>query len=85
MKWGLAITNRAKRQVRRLSAPELDQINRAFSAMCEDPFQGDVKFLKGIEGAFRRRVGDWRVLFELNQENRIIVVTAVKRRGSNTY
>jgi mRNA interferase RelE/StbE len=85
MNWGLAITNRAERQLRRLSAPELDQINRAFSAMCEDPFRGDVKFLKGIEGAFRRRVGDWRVLFELNQENRIIVVTAVKRRGSNTY
>jgi mRNA interferase RelE/StbE len=85
MKWGLAITNRAERQLRRLSASELEQINHAFSAMCDDPFKGDVKFLKGIEGAFRRRVGNWRVLFELNQERRIIVVTAVKRRGSNTY
>jgi mRNA-degrading endonuclease RelE of RelBE toxin-antitoxin system len=85
MKWGLAITSRAKRQLRRLSAPERDLINDAFSRMCEGPFDGDIKFLKGLDGALRRRVGDWRVLYELNQENKIIVVTAVRRRASNTY
>lgn len=85
MKWGLAIASRARRQLRRLSAPERDEIDRAFSEMCENPFKGDVKFLRGVDGALRRRVGDWRVLYELNQESKIIVVTAIKRRGSNTY
>jgi mRNA interferase RelE/StbE len=85
MKWGLAITSSAKRQLRRLSAPERQQIDHAFSQMCDDPFLGDVKFLHGLDGTLRRRVGDWRVLYELNQENKIIVVTAIKRRGSNTY
>jgi mRNA-degrading endonuclease RelE of RelBE toxin-antitoxin system len=33
----------------------------------------------------RRRVGDWRILYELNESRKLIVVTAVKRRGSNTY
>jgi mRNA-degrading endonuclease RelE of RelBE toxin-antitoxin system len=85
MKWGLAITSRAKRQLGRLSAPERDQIDHAFSEMREDPFRGSIKFLRGLDGALRRRVGDWCVLYELNQENKIIGVTAVKRRGSNTY
>jgi mRNA-degrading endonuclease RelE of RelBE toxin-antitoxin system len=85
MKWGLAITSRAKRQLRRLSASDLGDINQAFSEMCDDPFRGDVKFLHGLDGALRRRIGDWRVLYELNQEHKVIVVTAVKRRGSNTY
>jgi mRNA-degrading endonuclease RelE of RelBE toxin-antitoxin system len=85
MKWGLAITSRAKRQLRRLSVPELGDINHAFSEMCEDPFKGDVKFLQDLDGALRRRIGDWRVLYELNQEHKAIVVTAVKRRASNTY
>jgi mRNA-degrading endonuclease RelE of RelBE toxin-antitoxin system len=85
MKWGLAITSSAKRQLRRLSAPELSDINRAFSEMCEDPFRGDAKFLRGLDGALRRRIGDWRILYELNQEHKVIVITAVKRRGSNTY
>ena len=53
--------------------------------MCRDPFGGDVKFLRGLNGALRRRVGDWRILYDLNSESKVIVVTAVKRRGSNTY
>ena len=85
MSWGLAITNPAKRQLRRMPAPDRREINRAFSTMTDDPFNGDVKFLHGLNGALRRRVGDWRILFELNTESKVIVVTAVKRRGSNTY
>jgi mRNA-degrading endonuclease RelE of RelBE toxin-antitoxin system len=85
MKWGLAITSRAKRQLGRWYASERDQIDGAFSEMCENPFAGDVKFLQGLNGSLRRRVGDWRVLYDLNPENKVIVVTAVKRRGSNTY
>jgi mRNA interferase RelE/StbE len=85
MTWGLAITSSAKRQLRRLPAADLEEINRAFSEMRDDPFRGDVKFLRGLDGALRRRVGDWRILYELNQEHKLIVVTAVKRRSSSTY
>jgi mRNA interferase RelE/StbE len=85
MKWGLAITNPAKRRLRRLSAPERREINRAFSLMCNDPFQGDIKFLRGASGTIRKRVGDFRIFYELHQDNKVIVVTAVERRGSNTY
>jgi len=69
MKWGLVIASRAKRRLRRLSTDDRDQIDAAFSAMCEDPFNGDVKFLQGL-GALRRRVGDWRILFELDEKKK---------------
>ncbi len=85
MKWGLVIANPAKRQLRRLFSAERHQINRAFSEMCEDPIAGDVKFLRGIEGALRRRVGEWRILFELDRVKKVITITAIKRRDSNTY
>jgi mRNA interferase RelE/StbE len=84
MKWGLLIASRAKRQFRRLSADERDAIDEAFSQMCDNPFSGDVKFLRGL-GSLRRRVGDWRILYELNEPQRLILVTAIKRRGSTTY
>jgi mRNA interferase RelE/StbE len=84
MKWGLQIGNRAKRQLRRLSANDRDDIDQAFCEMCGNPFHGDVKFLRGRE-TFRRRVGDWRILFELDQHRGVIRVTAIKRRGSTTY
>jgi mRNA-degrading endonuclease RelE of RelBE toxin-antitoxin system len=84
MKWGLVIANRAKRQFRRLSTDERDSIDQAFSEMCDNPFQGDVKFLRGLD-TLRRRVGDWRILYELNEAKKLIIVTAIKRRGSTTY
>lgn len=60
-------------------------MDRAFSEMCDNPFYGDVKFLKELAGTMRKRFGDWRVLYEINLENKLIVVTAIKRRGSKTY
>ena len=84
MKWGLVIANRATRQFRRLSPVERDHIDDAIADMCDNPFHGDVKFLRGID-SLRRRVGDWRILYELHEARRIIRVTAIKRRGSNTY
>ena len=84
MRWGLLIANRAARQLRRLSDPEKKTVADALSEMRDNPFYGDVKFLRGLD-ALRRRVGDWRILYELDEERRIIRVTAIKRRGSNTY
>ena len=84
MKWGLVIASRAKRQFRRLPAEARDAINAAFADMSDNPFSGDVKSLGGSDG-FRRRVRDWRILYKLDEHNKVIVVTAVRRRGSNTY
>jgi mRNA-degrading endonuclease RelE of RelBE toxin-antitoxin system len=56
-----------------------------FGQMCANPYHGDIRFLKGVNGGLRRRVGDWRIFYELELEHKIIVVTAIKRRGSNTY
>jgi mRNA-degrading endonuclease RelE of RelBE toxin-antitoxin system len=85
MKWGLVIGNRAKRQLRRLARSGLKLMDDAFSALRDNPYFGDVQFLKGSENALRRRIGDWRILYDLEPEHKVIVVTAVIRRSSNTY
>ena len=84
MKWGLVIASRAKRQFRRIPPGDRDAIDAAFFEMQNDPFSGDFKSLHGSNG-LRRRVRDWRILYRLDQKNRIIVVTAIKRRNSTTY
>ena len=62
-----------------------DEIDQAFEEMCSDPYSGDVRFLRGMGIVLRRRVGDWRILFELDKNKKLIIVLAVKRRGSKTY
>ena len=81
----MLIANPAARELRRVPRPDLERIDQAFYEMCSDPFSGDVKSLRGANGALRRRVGDWCILFDLHQKRRLIVVLAVRRRGSKTY
>ena len=85
MTWGLVITNPAERGLRKAPRVELEHINNALVEMCSDPYSGDVKFLRGMGATFRRRVGDWRILFELEKDRQIIIVLTITRRGSKTY
>ena len=85
MTWEFVITNPAARDLRALHRTELEVIDEAFEAMRTDPYGGDIKFLRGAGNTMRRRVGDWRILFELYKDRRLVVVLGVKRRGSKTY
>ncbi len=85
MPWNLAITKPAARDLKAIRAEDLQRIDAAFEAMRNDPFGGDVKFLRGMGGTLRRRVGTWRILFEVHQKQREVVVLGVRRRTSTTY
>ena len=52
--------------------------------MRHDPFQGDVKRLHG-QPTFRRRVGSWRLFFDLYPERFLVDVVAIERRTTTTY
>jgi mRNA-degrading endonuclease RelE of RelBE toxin-antitoxin system len=85
MPWDLVITKPAARDLKEPSLDDLQRIDAAFAAMRGNPYGGDVKFLHGSGGTLRRRVGVWRILFEVNQRRRIVVILGVKRRTSTTY
>ena len=85
MKWVLLIANRARRAKRDMPRADAEQIDAAYVEMRENPYSGDIKFLRGTDRAVRRRVGAWRIMFDVDDDRRIVVVTDVKRRDSNTY
>jgi mRNA-degrading endonuclease RelE of RelBE toxin-antitoxin system len=85
MKWALVLTNQAARGLRRASRDDRNQLRAVLHELCNDPYSGDIKLLKGTHGSLRRRVGDWRLLFDLQTEHHLIVVTDIVRRGSHTY
>lgn len=55
------------------------------AGMRENPFGGDVIRLKAHPVAWRRRVGDYRILYDLYPDRLLVVVTAILRRTSTTY
>lgn len=53
--------------------------------MRQDPFTGDIARLHGQPTAWRRRVGDWRILYDLYPDRQLIVVASFRRRTTTTY
>ena len=86
MNWDYLLSNSAERVLRSMPARDRERINRALNDMKADPFSGDIARLKGKEErSFRRRVGSWRIIFELDQANRLVLVHDILRRTSTTY
>jgi mRNA interferase RelE/StbE len=71
------ITPAATKALRKLPRNERERILTAIERLPA----GDVRSLKGRQGEWRLRIGDWRALIRLDLEARVIVVTAVKPRG----
>ena len=84
MEWTVVLVGPAQKSLERVPAGDRTRILAALSEMQRDPFQGDIRKLQGLSG-FRRRVGNWRVFFEIALERRQVVVTAIVRRTSTTY
>ncbi len=85
MKWELLLAGPARRALKRLPVADKRHILAALDAMEDDPFSGDIVRLKAQPGAWGRRVGNWRILFDVDLEQRRVLVHEIVRRTSTTY
>ena len=54
-------------------------------ALPPNPFAGDTRKLQGLNNIWRRRVGAYRIFYEIEKTRRLVHIFKVERRGSNTY
>jgi len=84
MEWTVLLAGPARKSLSRIPAADRKRILAALDEMQQDPFGGDVRKLQALPG-FRRRVGNWRIFFEIVPDRREVVVAAIARRTSTTY
>ena len=85
MNWSLQLTGPAQKDFRKLSPRDQERVKTVLQAMEQDPFQGDIQRLKGQATGWRRRVGNYRILYDLYFGERLIVIAGIVRRTSTTY
>jgi mRNA-degrading endonuclease RelE of RelBE toxin-antitoxin system len=87
MSWVCEVTEDAERELRELPKAIQKRVARVLAQMENEPFQRNVKSLHGEEwkGVFRRRIGDYRLLFLANHEKQTITVLRVLLRSGKTY
>jgi mRNA interferase RelE/StbE len=70
----------AERQLKRLSSKTRERIVTATAKLGENPRHAGVKQLAGQHEVYRVRVGDYRILFEIEDDNLIVLVLRVADR-----
>jgi mRNA interferase RelE/StbE len=79
MRYEVELKPRAREDLRRLAKPDAARVVDALEKL-KDNLAGDVKRLADFTPEYRLRVGDYRVLFEIEQTNRAVVYRVRHRR-----
>lgn len=70
-----------KRAIKFISKQPKPQRERLFRAISILPLSGDIKAMQGHPGYFRLRVGDYRVIYTVDNNVLIVRVIEVGNRG----
>ena len=79
MKYQVLILRRAQKFLEKISDPDYRKIKTAIAGLAEVPRPQGCKKLSGREG-WRIRIGNYRVLYEINDKELIVLVVDVGHR-----
>ena len=79
MSFSIRIKGSAAKELRRVAKPERQRIVEAIDRLAENPFSGNS--LKGeLRGLRRIRAGDYRVVYEVQNDVLVVLVVRVAHR-----
>ena len=77
----LVITPHARRQLLKMSSDVLRRLEEAISGLGEEPRPQGARKLQGVENLFRIRVGDYRVIYQIQDKALVVLVVKIGHRG----
>ncbi|MEW6094554.1 MAG: type II toxin-antitoxin system RelE/ParE family toxin [Chloroflexota bacterium] len=80
-RWQVIIHRKAEKILKRLDGDILDRIRRAIGGLATEPRPVGVKKLAGYDNLYRIRVGDWRIIYAIEDDRLIILVLGISTRG----
>lgn len=83
--WELRIDKVVYKKLNRFPKKDFSEIIETIEFLPFNIYDGDIQKIKGEKNVWRRRVGNYRIFYEIYQKEKIINVFWVERRGSKTY
>lgn len=77
------VSSRLKRELARVPQPDRDRIAEALRSLADAPRPYGFKQLSS--GIYRLRVGNYRVIYRVLDDERLVIVGRVCRRSERTY
>jgi len=70
----------AERDIRKVNPALISNILKRIETLSHNPFPRQSLKLSGTEATYRLRVGNYRVIYEVNIEKKIIVIHYIRHR-----
>jgi len=70
----------AEKDLRGINRQSISRILEAVESLSNDPFPSQHRKLHGSESSYRIRIGDYRVIYQIDKENNIIVIYHIRHR-----
>ncbi len=87
--YNLEITPSANRDLeklkQRIQKRDFERLRIVITSLIDDPFPLGTRKLKGAEKLYRIRVGHYRILYEVYQNEKLIIIMQIVRRSDTTY
>jgi mRNA interferase RelE/StbE len=80
VKYSLEIKQSAQKEADALDDALFTRIDRKILALADNPRPAGCKKLKGYQDQWRVRVGDWRVLYIVDDAAKLVTVTRIAHR-----
>ena len=83
--WRLRVHASVPKKLARFPRDIRIRLECIIDALPENPYAGDIEKIKGEALMWRRRVGSYRIFFELIPAEKVVFVFWVERRTSSMY
>ena len=80
MPYSVEVTPAAQRDLRALERGILDRVDRKIRALAENPRPPDVEKLEGAGDLYRVRVGDYRILYGIEDDRLLVLIVRIRHR-----
>lgn len=82
MSYQIIIKKKALKEIERLPKIYVPKVRDSIDQLAEDPYPSGCRKLVGSESSYRIRVGDYRIIYSVFDEELIVKVVRVRHRKS---
>ena len=88
-KYSVEVSSAADRDLQKLRErilkQDFDRLAKAVERLAEEPRPNGVRKIKEAVTAYRIRVGDYRIVYDVYDDEKLVVILQVVRRSETTY
>jgi len=79
-------SRQARKSFLALPTRQARHVRATIASLQEEPRQpGTIKLEHAPVAQYRRRVGDWRILFDIDDREQILAIIDIRKRDEHTY